>query len=131
MDKLVRAVDQIFTELKINRLQDWKAAGGRAGVGIPGAVHEKPMWNDKQLGLTDGTTPRTLRNADKAVVDRKGVVAARGRFNRLLGPVEPAAPVQANRTGLAGLTLRTGGAGAAMRAEEAPMPLPRAVSASA
>jgi 5-aminolevulinate synthase len=132
MDKLVRAVDQIFTELKINRLQDWKAAGGRAGVGIPGAALEDPMWNDQQLGLTDGTTPRTLRTGEAAVMDRKGVAAARGRFTRLLGKVEATAPVAASRPmDLASLSMKTGGAGAAMRAEEVPISAPQAVSASA
>jgi len=128
MDKLVRAVDKIFTELKINRLQDWKAVGGRAGVGLPGAVIEEPMWTDKQMGLEDGTAPETLRDNEKVVVDRKAVMAARARFNRLLGPIEPAAQVQANSTGLAALTMKTGGAGAAMRVEEVPVAAPHVVS---
>lgn len=131
MDKLVRAVDKVFTELKINRLQDWKTLGGRAGVGLPNAVPEDPMWTNQQMGLVDGTAPKTLRDGEKAVVDRKGVIAARARFNRLLGPIEPATQVQANRTGLAALSMKTGGAGAAMRVEEVPVPAPRAVPTAA
>jgi 5-aminolevulinate synthase len=90
MDKLVRAVDKIFTELNINRLADWKRIGGRAGVGLtsgPEEVHVDPLWTDEQLGLLDGTTPRTLRNGDKAVVDHNAVMASREVFDDLLGPI--------------------------------------------
>jgi 5-aminolevulinate synthase len=90
MDKLVRAVDKIFTELNINRLADWKRLGGRAGVGLSSGteeVHIDPLWTDAQLGLLDGTTPRTLRNGDKATVDYEAVMAAREVFDVLLGPI--------------------------------------------
>jgi len=88
MDGLVRAVDQIFTELNINRVRDWKLAGGRAGVGHADAPdHVEPIWNDKQLGLLDGTTPTTLRNGEKAIVDANAVTKAREVFNPLLGPI--------------------------------------------
>jgi len=110
MDKLVRAVDTIFTELKINRQRDWVAVGGRAGVGITGndkAVKDL-MWNDKQLGLLDGTTPRMLRDGDKPAVDGKAVAVARARFNSLLGKVEAPAPKKV-LDGLAGLKMQTGG----------------------
>ena len=90
MDKLVCAVDKVFTELNINRLADWKRLGGRAGVGLtngPEEVHVDPLWTDKQLGLLDGTTPRTLRNGDKAVLDYEAVMASREVFDVLLGPI--------------------------------------------
>lgn len=90
MDRLVRAVDKIFTELNINRLADWKRLGGRAGVGLTSGteeVHVDPLWTDAQLGLLDGTTPRTLRNGDKAVVDYDAVMASREVFDILLGPI--------------------------------------------
>lgn len=90
MDKLVRAVDKIFTELNINRLADWKRLGGRAGVGLTSGMEEvrvDPLWTDEQLGLLDGTTPRTLRNGDKAVVDYEAVMASREVFDILLGPI--------------------------------------------
>ncbi|KAF8803843.1 tetrapyrrole biosynthesis, 5-aminolevulinic acid synthase [Phlegmacium glaucopus] len=100
MDKLVRAVDKIFTELNINRLADWKRLGGRAGVGLTSGteeVHVDPLWTDTQLGLLDGTTPRSLRNGDKAVVDYEAVMAAREVFEILLGPIsgelQPERPV--------------------------------------
>lgn len=90
MDKLVRAVDKIFTELNINRLADWKRLGGRAGVGLTSGTeeaHVDPLWTDRQLGLLDGTTPEMLRNGDKAVVDFEAVMAAREVFDILLGPI--------------------------------------------
>jgi 5-aminolevulinate synthase len=87
MDKLVRAVNQTFTELHINRLSDWKAVGGCAGVGEATAEVVQPIWTDSQVGLLDGTSPRTLRDGQKAILDAKAVKAARDEFNMLLGPV--------------------------------------------
>ena len=34
MDHLVSTINQVFTQLNIKRIQDWKAEGGRAGVGM-------------------------------------------------------------------------------------------------
>ncbi|KAJ2933656.1 hypothetical protein H1R20_g3420, partial [Candolleomyces eurysporus] len=97
MDRLVRAVDQVFTELNINRLSDWKRLGGRATVGVEGQPeYVEPIWTDEQVGITDGTVPRILKNGDKPVVDAKAVNAARNVFNNLLGTIE--GKVQANRT---------------------------------
>ncbi len=133
MDILVRAVDQIFTELNIKRLSDWKAIGGRAGVGSPGAEEGlKPMWNDEQLGYLDGTTPQTLREKQKAVVDPRGVVAARSRFDRLLGPMK--GPLQAHRPVVSSnlLKMKSGAPPAmVMQADESQIPLPTLVSAAA
>jgi 5-aminolevulinate synthase len=88
IDKLIRAVDQTFTELNINRLSDWKAAGGRAGVGLEATAAKaqvEPIWNDAQVGLVDGTVPRTLRSGQKAFVDAKAVGVVREKFEDLLG----------------------------------------------
>lgn len=141
MDKLVRAIDTIFTELKINRQRDWEAVGGRAGVGVlgNGKAVEEPIWNDKQLGLLDGTTPTTLRNDDKPVVDPKAAAVARARFNTLLGKVETPASASKGFDGLAGLKMKTGGVPAGLgkirvgsTAEDVQMPtVPQAVAASA
>jgi 5-aminolevulinate synthase len=91
IDKLIRAFNQTFTELNINRLSDWKAAGGRAGVGLPVTdgikAQVQPIWNDEQVGLLDGSVPRTLRNGHKAFVDAKAVGVVRDRFEDLLGKV--------------------------------------------
>ncbi|KAH6915409.1 5-aminolevulinate synthase [Coprinopsis sp. MPI-PUGE-AT-0042] len=89
MDRMIAAVDQVFTELQINRLSDWKSMGGRANVGMEGVPeHVDPIWTKDQLGLTTGTTPSTLRDGDKPVVDTEAVTAARGILNNLLGPIE-------------------------------------------
>ncbi|KAF7981610.1 hypothetical protein HWV62_32678 [Athelia sp. TMB] len=88
IDKLVRAMDQTFAELGINRLSDWKAAGGRAGVGIDGrSAHVDPIWTDAQVGIADGTAPRTLRAGQSAFVDTRAVAVTRERFDGLLGKV--------------------------------------------
>jgi 5-aminolevulinate synthase len=95
-DHLIRAVNQVFTELNINRTNNWKALGGRAGVGIPDQPETiNPIWTDEQLGILSGTCPRTLRDGSKAVVDIKAVNVARSRFNHLLGPIS--GPLEAHR----------------------------------
>lgn len=97
MERLVRSVDQVFTELKINRLSDWKRLGGRADVGVEGAPeYVEPIWTDKQVGVVDGVAPPTLKNGEKPIVDAKAVTAARNIFNNLLGTIE--GKVQPNRT---------------------------------
>ncbi|KAG6880439.1 mitochondrial 5-aminolevulinate synthase [Termitomyces sp. T32_za158] len=132
MAKLVHAVDKIFTELKINRTQDWKTLGGRAGVGIAGASEKvDPMWTEEQLGLLDGTTPKTLRTGERAFVDQTAASVARARFNELLGPVEEHQTVR-KAAGLTGLKLQTGIGAARSATEEVPIPCaPHAVAASA
>ena len=87
MDHLVSAVDQVFTQLKIKRVQDWKAEGGRAGVGMVDPETVTPIWTDKQLGLLDGTAPKTLKNREKGFVDAKAVGLTREKFTGLLGPL--------------------------------------------
>lgn len=88
MDGLIRAVNQVFTELNINRLSDWKLAGGRASVGVPGAPDTvDTIWTDEQIGLHNGTAPRSLRNGETAAVDMDAVQAARSRFDLVMGPM--------------------------------------------
>lgn len=120
MDKLIRAVNQVFTELNINRTSDWKAVGGRAGVGVPGFKEGEPMWNDEQLGLLNGTMPRTLRESQNAIVDAKGVIAARTRFNKLLGSVT--GKLEPHRA-LDSLHLKTGGAAIPLAVDETQIPV--------
>ena len=97
MDHLVSAVDQVFTQLKIKRLQDWKAEGGRAGVGMDRPEAVTPIWTDKQLGLLDGTAPIMLKTGEKGVIDPRAVGLTREKFTNLLGQ-------------LATVGLKTGGA---------------------
>ena len=86
MDHLVSAVDQVFTQLKIKRVQDWKAEDGRAGVGMVDPETVTPIWTDKQLGLLDGTAPKTLKNGEKGFIDTRAVDLTRDKFANLLGP---------------------------------------------
>ena len=85
MNHLVSAVDQVFTQLKIKRLQDWKAEGGRAGVGMVDPETVTPIWTDKQLGLMDGTAPKTLKSGEKGLIDSRAVDLTRDTFTNLLG----------------------------------------------
>ncbi|KAE9386803.1 5-aminolevulinate synthase [Gymnopus androsaceus JB14] len=110
LDELVSAVDQVFTDLNINRITDWKAVGGRATVGVSDADVE-PIWTKEQLGESTGTTPTTLRDGQKPVVDAKGVMVARSRFNHLLGSIS--GPLQSSQRAPAPalapkLTMKTG-----------------------
>uniref|UniRef100_D8PKJ2 5-aminolevulinate synthase n=2 Tax=Schizophyllum commune (strain H4-8 / FGSC 9210) TaxID=578458 RepID=D8PKJ2_SCHCM len=98
MDHLIGAVDQVFNELNINRVQDWKRLGGRASVGVPGGQDfVEPIWTDEQVGLADGSAPLTLRNGQPNEVSHDAVVAARSRFDWLLGPIP--SHIQAKRLG--------------------------------
>ncbi|KAJ3481170.1 hypothetical protein NLI96_g7842 [Meripilus lineatus] len=92
MIRLEQAVDQTFTELGIKRTSDWKAIGGRAGVGMPGAEPVEPIWTDAQIGLLDGTAPKMLRENQPRVVDARAIQITREKFNDLLGPMNVEAP---------------------------------------
>ncbi len=83
---LAHAVDQVFTELGCKRTSDWRKEGGRASVGLADPQPVKPIWNDEQLGLLDGTAPRALRPGQKGVVDKRAVAVTREKFDDLLGP---------------------------------------------
>lgn len=85
MDHLVSAVDQVFTQLKIKRIQDWKAEGGRAGVGMIDPESVTPIWTDKQLGLLDGTAPKMLKSGERGVIDARAMDLTREKFANLLG----------------------------------------------
>lgn len=91
INKLIRAFDQTFTELNINRLSDWKAVGGRAGVGLAvtdtAKAQVQPIWNDDQVGLVNNTVPSTLRTGQNAFIDAKAAGVVRERFEELLGKV--------------------------------------------
>ncbi|KLO12849.1 5-aminolevulinate synthase [Schizopora paradoxa] len=86
--RMVAAVDETFTRLGIRRLKDWKAVGGRAGVGSPDAKPVSPIWTDEQLGLLNNTSPVQLKDGEKAIVDARAGRIAQERFKRLLGPVQ-------------------------------------------
>ncbi|KAJ7228904.1 pyridoxal phosphate-dependent transferase [Mycena pura] len=129
LDKLISAVDTVFTDLKINRLKDWVREGGRAGVGI-GDAEPAPIWTDAQLSLGTPSAPHMLRDGQRAVVDAKAVAAARSRFNALLGP----ATTSSNKTAINGMTftgmqMRTGTGPVAIDKLDIPIPPPVATAA--
>lgn len=51
-NQLIGALESVFNELNLNRINDWASVGGKCGVG----AGEKPVqhiWTDEQLNLTD------------------------------------------------------------------------------
>ncbi|CAN6600119.1 5-aminolevulinate synthase, mitochondrial [Trichomonascus vanleenenianus] len=50
-DELVAALDETFTELGLNRVDDWAAQGGLCGVGDAVAEKVKPIWSPEQLAF--------------------------------------------------------------------------------
>lgn len=82
-DRLLHAVDSIWTELGIRRTSDWarEVPGGFLGVGAPHAAENDPLWTDDQLGITEAvralrkenTTPFQLTDT---LLDREAAVAA-------------------------------------------------------
>jgi 5-aminolevulinate synthase len=85
MNRLVHAVDDVFTQLGIKRTSQWRAEGGRAGVGIGLEGKVDPIWTPAQLGLADGSAPAQLHTGDARYVSQHAVRAARSRFDGLLG----------------------------------------------
>lgn len=51
-DQLVNAVDSVFNELGLKRINDWAAEGGLCGVGEANAAEVEPIWTDAQLKWT-------------------------------------------------------------------------------
>lgn len=86
IDGLVKALDNVFTELGINRVGDWTKLGGRANVGVPEASTVKPIWTDAQINIAGNQ--ETLRDGQEAVIDTAAVRAVHKEFEVLLGPAE-------------------------------------------
>ncbi|WVQ69858.1 5-aminolevulinic acid synthase [Kwoniella botswanensis] len=82
---LVESLDNVFNKLELKRISDWKAIGGRAGVGAPNTVPVENVWSDRQLGLDDGSAPTRLANGAKGVVRDEAVEVAQKRLTHLLG----------------------------------------------
>ncbi len=85
LDHLVRAVNEVFDKLGIQRLSAWRLAGGRAGVGIQGQDPVLPVWNDQQLGLTSGNAPTMLKKGARGIIDATAARHAEHRLAHLLG----------------------------------------------
>ncbi|KAK4069945.1 uncharacterized protein Triagg1_6740 [Trichoderma aggressivum f. europaeum] len=69
-EKLVTALDEIWTRLDIKRTSQWAAEGGFIGVGEPGNVQE-PLWTDRLLGIEQAT-----QEAKAAGVPENGITEA-------------------------------------------------------
>ena len=50
-DRLVQAIDAVWTQLGIKRTSEWAELGGFIGVGEAGKAVGEPLWTDQQLGL--------------------------------------------------------------------------------
>lgn len=82
---LVESIDQVFKTLKLKRLEEWEAEGGRAGVGMPVPVKPEPIWNDVQLGIKDGSAPPRLAKGVSATVKLDAAKIAEQRLSYFLG----------------------------------------------
>ncbi len=70
-DRLVQAVDAVWTQLGIKRTSEWAALGGFVGVGEAGKGVEEPLWTDAQLGLgSEGVLVEGKGMAE--ILDREG-----------------------------------------------------------
>ncbi|CAK9436414.1 uncharacterized protein LODBEIA_P09720 [Lodderomyces beijingensis] len=52
-DHLIEAVDSVFNELNLKRIDDWANLGGLCGVGEENSSEIQHLWSDEQLSLTD------------------------------------------------------------------------------
>ncbi|KAI9319117.1 pyridoxal phosphate-dependent transferase [Dichotomocladium elegans] len=51
IDHLVDSLETIWNRYGFKRVSDWKAEGGRAGVGLANPPKITPLWTNEQLGL--------------------------------------------------------------------------------
>lgn len=82
-DRLVHAVDSIWTTLGLRRTSDWakEVPGGFLGVGAPPAAENTPLWTNEQLGiakavqeLQQSSVPST--GVTEALLEREAVATA-------------------------------------------------------
>ena len=87
---LVKSVNAVFEKLNLKRTSEWKAEGGRAGVGMDKPTKVDNIWSDRQLGLEDGSAPKRLDRGAKGIVPGEAVKIAEERLTHLLGEVRVA-----------------------------------------
>jgi len=75
-DSLVYALTSVWDELGLSRTSDWKAIGGRAGVGHENPAEVGRIWSDGELGLEDGTAPRQIGSDTKEILNAAELVQA-------------------------------------------------------
>ena len=51
--QLIGAIDSVFNELNLNRIDHWEKIGGLCGVGDADAPEVEHIWTERQLALTD------------------------------------------------------------------------------
>lgn len=81
---LVESIEAVFNKLDLKRTADWKAIGGRAGVGMETVTEVQPIWTDKQLGLLDGSAPMRLEQGKKGEIRGEAVKVAHERLTSTL-----------------------------------------------
>lgn len=52
-NQLIGAIDSVFNELNLPRINNWEAKGGLCGVGEAGVAPQEHIWTNEQLALTD------------------------------------------------------------------------------
>ncbi|SMN20909.1 similar to Saccharomyces cerevisiae YDR232W HEM1 5-aminolevulinate synthase, catalyzes the first step in the heme biosynthetic pathway [Maudiozyma saulgeensis] len=52
-DIMLDAMEDVFTELQLPRVNDWEAQGGFLGVGDPNFIKEPNLWTERQLEYTN------------------------------------------------------------------------------
>ncbi|EPE07287.1 5-aminolevulinate synthase [Ophiostoma piceae UAMH 11346] len=72
-DRLVHAVDSIWTTLGLRRTSDWaeEVPGGFLGVGAPPAAENKPLWTNEQLGIA-----KAVQEIQRSSIPATGVTEA-------------------------------------------------------
>jgi len=68
--KLVEAVDKVWQELGINRVEDWKRLGGLCGVGVEGTAEMKNVWADEHLRLVEEVAPSKMATGARIITER-------------------------------------------------------------
>ena len=93
MQHLVSSIEAVFDKLNLKRIADWEAVGGRAGVGAPleSDIKPSPIWTEAQLGMIDGTAPKTLANGTQGKVQGQAAESAMARLTEYLD-IEPFLP---------------------------------------
>ena len=93
--ELVRAMDAVWSQLKIKRTDDWAEQGGFVGVGVAGQEDVEPLWTDEQLGLHSEVEKLGLKVKEEKAMEgslaEEGVDPATEAVGRAVTPVAVAA----------------------------------------
>ncbi|GAA5895501.1 5-aminolevulinate synthase [Sporobolomyces salmoneus] len=82
LSALVAAVDSVWTELGLKRTPDWKALGGRCGVGMKDAREVTNLWSKEQLELKDLEEAKLMMKEKKTwIADNKVTSSAQASLS--------------------------------------------------